>query len=58
MKTETKNDTWQKIGDLANRIRRLCPDHRDPERFHIEKSEIEHQLRQLASSIHHLPQKG
>lgn len=51
MKTEATNDTWQKIGDLANRIRRLCPDHRDPERFHIEKSEIEHQLRQLATEV-------
>lgn len=42
------NDTWQTIGDLADRIRRLCPDHRDPERFHIEKSEIEHELRRIA----------
>ena len=33
---------------LANRVRRLCPDHRDPERFHIEKDAIEHELRQLA----------
>lgn len=51
MKIEMKNDAWQKIGDLANRIRRLCPDHRDLERFHIEKSEIEHQLRQLAAEV-------
>ncbi len=34
--------------DLAERIRRLVPSHRDPERFHVEKSEIEHQLRRLA----------
>ncbi len=33
---------------LAGLTRRLCPDHRDPERFHMEKSEIEHALRQLA----------
>lgn len=46
-----KDEVWQKIGDLANRIRRLCPDHRDPERFHIEKSEIEHQLRRLAKGL-------
>lgn len=41
-------DPWQHIGQIADRIRRLCPDHRDPERFHIEKSEIEHELRELA----------
>lgn len=50
MNAITRNDTWQKIGELADRLRRLCPDHRDPERFHIEKSEIEHELRRLASS--------
>ncbi|MFO1138330.1 MAG: hypothetical protein U1E41_04550 [Paracoccus sp. (in: a-proteobacteria)] len=36
---------------LANRVRRLRPDHRDPERFHIEKSEIEHHLRQIAAEV-------
>ena len=41
-------NAWQHIGDLADRVRRLCPDRRDPERFHIEKSEIEHELRELA----------
>lgn len=48
MNAITRNETWQKIGDLADRVRRLCPDHRDPERFHIEKSEIEHELRRIA----------
>ena len=33
---------------LATRVRRLCPDHRDPERFHLEKDEIERELRRLA----------
>jgi len=33
---------------LAERVRRLAPDHRDPERYHIERSEIEFRLRQLA----------
>ncbi len=41
-------NAWQHIGDLADRVGRLCPDRRDPERFHIEKSEIEHELRELA----------
>lgn len=49
MNAMTTNDTWQKIGELADRLRRLCPDHRNPERFHIEKSEIEHDLRQIAA---------
>jgi hypothetical protein len=33
---------------LADRVRRLAPSHRDPEAFHVEKSEIERALRQLA----------
>jgi hypothetical protein len=33
---------------LAERVSRLCPDHRDPERFHLDKSEIVHDLRRLA----------
>ena len=33
---------------LAARVARLCPDHRDPHRFHEEKSEIEAELRRLA----------
>ena len=50
MNAMTTNDPWQKIGELADRLRRLCPDHRNPERFHIEKSEIEHDLRQIAAA--------
>lgn len=34
--------------DLADRLRRLAPSARDPERFHVEKSEIEGELRRLA----------
>ena len=37
--------------DLAHRVRILAPSHRDPERFHIDKQEIEHALRMLAQSI-------
>lgn len=33
---------------LADRLRRLAPCHRDPERFHVDKSEIERELRRLA----------
>lgn len=39
------------IEDLVHRIRRLCPDHRDPHRFHEEKSEIAHELAQLAQRV-------
>lgn len=33
---------------LAARVARLTPSHRDPERFHVEKSEIAADLRRLA----------
>jgi hypothetical protein len=36
------------IEALAHRIRKLCPDHRDPHRFHEEKSEIAHELAKLS----------
>ena len=36
---------------LADRLRRLSPSHRDPERFHEDKSEIERELRRLAGRI-------
>jgi hypothetical protein len=39
-------------------VRRLSVSHRHPERFHEEKSEIEHQLHCLARSIHPNPTKG
>ncbi len=39
------------IADLAYRIRRLCPDHRYPHRFHEEKSEIAYELSKLARKV-------
>ncbi len=33
---------------LADLARRLCPDRRDPERFHIDRDAIERELRRLA----------
>lgn len=33
---------------LAHAVRQLSPHHRDPERFHMDKSEIERKLRRLA----------
>ncbi|WP_279578301.1 hypothetical protein [Methylobacterium sp. J-078] len=39
--------------DLAERLRRLAPSSRDPERFHEEKSEIVHALRLIAREVAH-----
>lgn len=36
------------LAALANRVQRLSPDRRDPERYHAEKSEIAAELRRLA----------
>lgn len=36
---------------LAEKVRHLSPSHRDPERFHMDKSEIERDLRRLAGRI-------
>ena len=38
----------QHLEDLARRVDRLVPSHRDPERFHLEKSEVAAELRRLA----------
>jgi len=38
------------LRDLASRVDRNVPQHRDPEKFHIEKSEIASELRRLAKS--------
>jgi hypothetical protein len=40
-----------RLGNLAGRVRRLRPCHRDPERFHLEKSEIETELRRLSLKL-------
>lgn len=37
-----------RLDDLAFRVRRLAPSHRDPEHYHVEKNEIERELRRLA----------
>lgn len=45
-------DLGQQLHDLAVRVRHLCPSHRDPEAFHIQKSEIEAALRNLSRTQH------
>jgi len=44
----TPSTTESRLDDLAARVSRLSPSHNDPERFHVEKSEIVHDLRRLA----------
>ncbi len=42
--------TPDELADLARRVDRLRPSHRDPESFHVEKGEIAEHLRALARS--------
>lgn len=42
-----------KLHALAARVERLCPSHRNPERFHEDKSEIVAELQRLASEVKH-----
>ena len=44
----TGDCSGRRIVEIADRVRRLVPSRHDPEKFHVEKSEIEHDLRQLA----------
>ncbi|WP_160122442.1 hypothetical protein [Rhodovarius lipocyclicus] len=39
------------IEGIAARLARLSPSHRDPEQFHIDKSELLAELRRLARTI-------
>jgi len=41
----------EKLTALADKVRRLSPSHRNPERFHEDKSEIERDLRRLARRV-------
>lgn len=38
----------EQLADLARRVRHLSPCRRDPERYHVEKDEIEATLRRLS----------
>ena len=38
----------ERLAELAARVVRNQPDRRDPERFHVEKDDIAHQLRRIA----------
>ncbi|WP_158970936.1 hypothetical protein [Chachezhania sediminis] len=51
MKTTDWRHVSEVLEDLVRRLRRLCPDHHDPHRFHEEKSEIAFELTKLGRSI-------
>ncbi|MFN7089487.1 MAG: hypothetical protein ACK4P4_02915 [Allorhizobium sp.] len=44
------NTTTAKLIDIADRLARLAPCHRDPHRFHEQKSELVNELRALAAN--------
>lgn len=41
------------LDSLASKVERLSPHHRQPERFHEDKSEIVAELRRLAREVRH-----
>ncbi len=43
---------------LAHAVARLSPSHRDPERFHMDRSEIVAELRRLARTLAANPTDG
>ena len=49
--TGRDDDDARKLIDLAERVSRLVPSHRDPERFWMDKSQLAHELRQIARAM-------
>ena len=47
---QRRPDLSQELADLARRVARLAPCRTDPERYFVEKSEIEHRLKTLSRS--------
>ena len=45
------NRLAETLRQIALRVARNEPQHRDPERFHAEKSDIAHQIRTVAKEI-------
>ncbi|MDX8517966.1 hypothetical protein [Mesorhizobium dulcispinae] len=48
-KHEMKPTIAERLHDIADRLARLTPSHRDPHRYHEDKSELIDALRRLAS---------
>lgn len=47
--------TLAKLQDIADRLARLAPCHRDPHKFHEDKSQLVHELRKLAANDNDKP---
>jgi len=41
----------ERLETLAREVRRLSPDRRDPEQFHVAKAQIERELRELSREL-------
>jgi hypothetical protein len=39
------------LRDVARRLRHLQPHHRDPERFHLERDQLERDVRRVAADL-------
>lgn len=48
--TRHRPDLSEQLRELARRVRALSPCRRDPERYHVEKDEIEKELRRLSQA--------
>ena len=48
--TDSPGHMVERLRDLAARVERNVPQHRDPHAFHAEKSEIASELRRLANA--------
>lgn len=46
----TTTQTAARLQDIADRLARLAPCHRDPHRFHEQKSELVAELRAIAAN--------
>lgn len=55
---QADEEMGRRLLQLANRVRRLLPSHRNPEAFHEEKSEIEAELRRMAEHAEICVQRG
>jgi len=49
------NSLSTELHEIADRLQRLAPSHRDPFKFHEDKSELVNQLRRLAACKESLP---
>lgn len=48
---DSRQDFVRRVEDIEDRVKRLTVSRHDPERFHMQKSEIADDLRQLATAL-------